>query len=122
MRQEEDYLAATMDSIDNVRAELSKWTGSGAILWSYTVSHSVLTIRLQKQGAKGNLHVECLDVSSFSGPVSGPGTNFIIEETTRPRWRGPGRLPTLHLKDIGELGISIYCDFIVLKKNVAPVY
>jgi hypothetical protein len=112
MTQESGYLVATMDSIDDVRAELAGWSGTAASLWSYTATHSVLTVRLERQGVKENLHVDCLGVLSLSGRVGGSGVNFVIEETTRPRGRGAGRIPVLHLKDISQLGISLYCEIL----------
>jgi hypothetical protein len=38
-----------------------KWSDSRAKIWDYQVSHSNLTIRLEKPGVKGNLHIICIE-------------------------------------------------------------
>lgn len=110
------YLAATMESADDVRAELAKWSGSLATVWYYTFSHSVLTIRLVRKGVKGNLHLDCLDVVRFCGPVSSTVARLVVEETT------VRRIPGFHFKDVGEQGLSVHCGDLVLTRDVDPVY
>lgn len=110
-------LAATMESVDDVRAELAKWSGSLATVWSYTFSHSVLTIRLVREGVKGNLHLDCLGVVSICGPISRKGARLVVEETTLRRG-----IPGFHIKDVGEQGMSVHCGDLVLTRDVAPVY
>jgi hypothetical protein len=115
MKRMKGSLSATIDSVDEVRQELARWSGSEATLWSYRVTHSALAIRLTREGVAGNLHVECFGVLRFSGPVRGR-VSFVIEDTTLHRG-----LPGFHLQDVGETGISVHCDDIVLTKNVTPV-
>jgi hypothetical protein len=111
------YLAATMESADDVRAELAKWSGSLATVLSYAFSHSVLTIRLVREGVKGNLHLDCLSVVRFCGPVSCKVERLVVEETTLRRG-----LPGFRIKDGNEKGLSVLCGDLILTRDVDPVY
>lgn len=68
---------------------LGRWRGGRARLWSYTVSHTTLTIRVERPGASGHLDVTC-SADFISGPVAwenaelkitpGPDRGVIIED------------------------------------------
>lgn len=117
------YQAATMDSFESVGDLLSEWRGSAVQLWQYSVTHSMLVIRLDRHSdIPGNLHVECLGVQHFSGYVSGGQANFKVEESQR-LMRDSGRsISMMKLSDSGDSRLRIICEEIVVKKNVDPVY
>lgn len=38
-----------------------RWPNSKAKIWDYQLSHSNITIRLEKSGVQGNLHIVCVE-------------------------------------------------------------
>ncbi len=48
---------------------LARWRGGRARMWELTISLKTLTIRIERKGVEGNLHVFCLGPSHIHGPV-----------------------------------------------------
>ena len=48
---------------------LARWRGGRAKLWELTVSMKTLTIRIERAGVTGNLHVWCFLPKHIQGPV-----------------------------------------------------
>jgi hypothetical protein len=48
---------------------LERWRGASAAVWTYTVSHRVLELRLYRSGAPRCLCIYCGDVEHLSGAV-----------------------------------------------------
>src|SRR5690242_4821206 len=44
-----------------------RWRGGRARIWEYQVSHKMLTIRVEIEGRRGNLHIRCSDTSFIHG-------------------------------------------------------
>ncbi|MDX1933134.1 MAG: hypothetical protein SFU56_11055 [Capsulimonadales bacterium] len=59
---------------------INRWRGGRVKIWEYTVSHRVLTLRVEREGSKGNLHISCADLSFLCGPTGWDGANFEIEK------------------------------------------
>jgi hypothetical protein len=57
----------------------AKWQGGRASLWTYTVTHRVLEIRVHNQGFRGYLCIYCGDVQHINGPFKWRNCCFEIE-------------------------------------------
>jgi hypothetical protein len=71
---------------------LARWRGGGARFWSYSISHNLFSIRIERTGVLGNLEIRC-SADFISGPVAWenadiqiahePGVGIVIR-TGRP--------------------------------------
>lgn len=90
---------------------LFKWKGHRAKLWSYTVSHQMLIIRLDSESRSGNVHLHCGDVSYLSAPTS---------------WNGC-ELEIVHNEEGGFIvkdetcGVRIHCSVLQAFENCKPL-
>src|SRR5208282_1006294 len=57
------------DRLRHSREMLARWRGGRAKMWELTVSLKTLTIRIERQGVLGNLHVLCMHPTHIHGPV-----------------------------------------------------
>lgn len=89
---------------------LGRWRGGRARLWSYSVSHNSLAVRVERAGVLGNLHVHC-SAESISGPVAWDGAD--IEIVPAP---GGGVL----IQDRAA-GVRILATTVSVAENVEPV-
>ncbi len=48
---------------------LARWRGAQARLWSYQITHKVLTIRLEAEDKEGNLHIVVADTHCVQAPA-----------------------------------------------------
>jgi hypothetical protein len=48
---------------------LARWRGGRARMWELTISLKTLTIRVERKGVSGNLHVCCIAPTHINGPV-----------------------------------------------------
>jgi hypothetical protein len=46
-----------------------RWQGGRARLWAFQAAHCQLTIRIERRGERGNLHVICPEPEFLHGPV-----------------------------------------------------
>ena len=58
---------------------INRWNGGKARLWNYSVSHKMLTLRVEQEGRYGNLHIYCGDLSFVCGPSEWRDACFEIE-------------------------------------------
>jgi hypothetical protein len=72
----EDYLTRQQSILTNW---LNKWAGGNVRLWSYTVSHKVLVLRLTHPDKLGHLHVNCGDVSKVCCLSEWDDADFSVE-------------------------------------------
>lgn len=62
---EEHYWQKRLKSAETF---LKRWNGGSARIWHFQVSHCSLTIRIEKTGARGNLHINCGGPEFIHGP------------------------------------------------------
>ncbi|MDX2043996.1 MAG: hypothetical protein SF097_22470 [Acidobacteriota bacterium] len=63
--KEEFYWQKTLKSAQTF---LKRWNGNTARIWYFQVSHCFMTIRIEKKGQRGNLHINCGGPEFFHGP------------------------------------------------------
>jgi hypothetical protein len=99
------------DSLRHFPTLLARWRGGRARLWKYSVSHCSLTIRVERAGVVGNLHIDC-SAEFICGPVG--WENADIEISLAPEGR--------YLIEDRAVGFRVvgYCPS--LTENVKPVY
>lgn len=90
---------------------LNRWRGGEAKLWEYSVSLRRLTIRVEMEGKKGNLHIRCADVSFICGPTRWGSSSFEIEEADGECF----------VRD-RAVGFEVRAGFVDLAENCKPVY
>jgi hypothetical protein len=99
------------DSLRHLPTILARWRGGRARLWSYSVSHCSLTIRVERAGVLGNLHIDC-SAEHIQGPVAWENAQIEISVDEEGRYRIEDRAAGFRV--VG------YC--LALTENVKPVY
>lgn len=69
------------DQLRHFPTLLNRWRGGDARLWVYYVSHRSLTIRIERPGVRGNLHVRCGGVIHIHAPSSWEDSRIEIDLT-----------------------------------------
>ena len=54
------YTVTCAKHLKTLRTFLNRWRGGTARLWKFQATHCHLTIRIERSGEHGNLHVICL--------------------------------------------------------------
>ena len=93
---------------------VAAWSGATAKIWAYRLTLNVFTVRLQRDGQHGNLHVLCGSCRRISGPTSWNDAHLAID------W-GHSERPAIRLFDMA-VGFEIVCAAIDVIANVDPVY
>jgi hypothetical protein len=57
---------------------LKRWYGGTARLWEFQAGHCSLTIRVEVEGKRGNLHIVCLGPKFVHGPVAWENCHFEV--------------------------------------------
>jgi archaellum component FlaF (FlaF/FlaG flagellin family) len=57
---------------------LSRWQNANAKIWEYSITHTNITIRLEKDDMKGNLHIVVLEPISYEGKFKWSNSNFDV--------------------------------------------
>jgi hypothetical protein len=65
----QDYTVTRAKHLKTLRTFLNRWRGGTARLWEFQAAHCHLTIRIERSGEHGNLHVICLGPEFIRGPV-----------------------------------------------------
>ena len=99
------------DTLRHFPTILARWQGGRARLWHYMVSHCSLTIRVERAGVRGNLHIGC-SAESLCGPVAWENADIEISLDLEGRYLIEDRAAGFRV--IG------YCPS--LTENVKPVY
>ena len=63
------YIVSHAKHLKTLRTFLNDWRGGTARLWEFQAAHCHLTIRIERCGEHGNLHVICLGPEFIHGPV-----------------------------------------------------
>jgi hypothetical protein len=91
---------------------LGRWRGGNARLWQLTTSHKALTIRVERPGIHGNLHVACIGPLHIRGPVDWSDSDIEIV---------PGPSDTFVVRDC-RAGLEIHTEHVEVLENCKPVY
>jgi hypothetical protein len=89
---------------------LARWRGGRARFWSYSVSHNLFTILIERNGIPGNLEISC-SADHIVGPVS--WENSDIEISHEP---GVGYV----IRDRAA-GVQVMADIVSLTENVNTI-
>jgi hypothetical protein len=103
------------DQLERILPMVARWTGGMASLWTYTISHGKLVLRLTRPSVRGNLHLTCYDCRRISAPTFWGSVNLQIVEEQTPEGR------RLVLRDETNQ-VEIRCGYLVAAENVDPVY
>ncbi|MDB5298275.1 MAG: hypothetical protein JWO31_4258 [Phycisphaerales bacterium] len=112
-----DHPPATppVEGADRVAPLLAKWAGGMAWVWTYTVSHGRLVVRLTRPAARGNLHLSCYDCRRISGPTVWGNVNLQVASEDTPEGR------RFVVRDESNK-VEIRCGFLTAQENVEPIY
>jgi hypothetical protein len=91
---------------------LARWRGGRAKMWELTVSLKTLTIRIERTGVHGNLHVSCLGPSHIQGPVYWEDADIEVV----PLEDGP-----FIVRDV-RAGLKIQTENVAVAENCKPVF
>lgn len=90
---------------------LGRWRGGHAMFWKYTASHSMLTIRIERQGVPGHLEIRC-SADFITGPVGWANAEIEIV---------PDDQHGVIIQD-RTAGVRIVAKSVSLAENVKPVH
>jgi hypothetical protein len=104
-----------VEGLERIQPLLARWTGGMATLWTYSVSHSKLVLRLARPTVRGNLHLICYDCRRYSGPTVWGGINVQVAAEDTPEGR------RYVIRDDANK-VEIRCGVLTAMENVEPVY
>src|SRR4051812_2932218 len=76
-----------IEGLDRIAPLIARWNGGMASLWTYSISHGKLIIRLNRPTIRGNLHLSCYDCRRISAPTVWGGINVQISAEDTPEGR-----------------------------------
>ena len=82
-----------------------KWRGAQAKIWDYTVSHNVLTIRLNFTEKRGSLYIYCGDTDFIQGPTIWANSCLEIVKTEAGRCTLKDRVAGIEIR-AGVVGVE----------------
>ena len=91
---------------------LARWRGGRAKMWELTISLKTLTIRIERTGVRGNLHVACMSPTHIHGPVYWDDCDIEIALV-----EGGGVI----VRDV-RAGLEIHAAHVEVAENCKPVY
>ena len=100
--------------LKSIRTFLDRWQGSKARLWAFQAAHCHLTIRIERRGEGGNLHVICLEPEFIHGPVQWEDCAFEVH--VDPEKPDGGYI----LRDT-QVGFEVKTGEIEVKENCKPL-
>lgn len=95
-----------------VSTEIGELRGATVTVWTYSVSHQTLTLRLQQPGRSGNTHLICRGCSRIEVSPHWLDSNLEISDIGQERF----------LITDANAGARIECLMMSVERNVAPVY
>jgi hypothetical protein len=95
---------------------LARWSGAQARLWSYQITHKVLTIRLEAEDKDGNLHVVVVDTHFVQAPSVWLDSMLEISLKCKDSFGDPVILVSDRSADVRILGGGVG-----LQENVQPL-
>ena len=64
--------------VRTLRTFLDRWRGGAVRLWEFQAAHCHLTLRIERPGEHGNLHIICLGPEFIHGPVQWDNCAFEV--------------------------------------------
>lgn len=105
----------SIEGLERIQPLLGRWAGGMATLWTYSVSHGKLVLRLARPTVRGNLHLICYDCRRISAPTVWGGINIMVAAEDTPEGR------RYVIRDEGNK-VEIRCGMLTAQENVEPVY
>jgi hypothetical protein len=90
---------------------LGRWRGARARMRELTASHQMLTVRLERPGSSGNLHISCSPIHIRS-PVTWSNCDIDVALTDEGQW----------IIKVAAAGVEILAEHVEVKENCSPVY
>lgn len=100
------------DRLRHFSTLLGRWRDGRAKMWELTVSLKTLTIRIERKGIGGNLHVSCLGPSHIHGPVYWDDCDIEIV---------PLEDGTFMVRDV-RAGLDVRTENVEVAENCKPVF
>jgi len=91
---------------------LDRWRGGRARMWELTISIKSLTIRVERSGVRGNLHVACIAPTHICGPVEWSDCDIEIALAAGD---------TFVVRD-RRAGLEVHAGHVEVKENCSPVF
>jgi hypothetical protein len=104
-----------IEGLERIQPLIARWNGGMASLWTYSISHGKLIIRLNRPTIRGNLHLSCYDCRRISAPTVWGGINMQISAEDTPEGR------RYVIRDDANK-VEIRCGFLTAQENVEPIY
>jgi hypothetical protein len=104
-----------IEGLDRIQPLVGRWAGGMASLWTYSISHAKLVVRLIRPGVRGNLHLSCYDCRRINAPAIWGGTALQIAVEESPEGR------RFVLRDEANK-VEIRCGYLTAQENVEPIY
>ena len=104
-----------IEGLERIQPLLGRWAGGMASLWTYSISHGKLVLRLTRPTIRGNLHISCYDCRRICAPTvwGGIGVQIAAEDTPEGR--------RYVIRDEANK-VEIRCGFLTAQENVEPIY
>jgi hypothetical protein len=102
--------------LKTLRTFLNRWRRGTACLWEFQVAHCHLTIRIERSGEPGNLHIICLGPEFIHGPVQWDDCAFEVHLESDQF----GATERYVLRDI-PANFEVRTDEIEVKENCQPL-
>jgi hypothetical protein len=96
---------------------LDRWHGGRARLWEFQAGHCSLTIRIEVEDKRGNLHIVCLGPESIHGPVAWENCHFEVIDHVVVGGQEDGYI----LRD-QEAGFEVFTEGLDVFENCKPIF
>jgi hypothetical protein len=100
------------DQLRHFPTLLERWRGGRAKLWELTASHQSLTIRIERPGVRGNLHVICFGPILIHSPGSWEGSCIDVQLNEEG----------IFVVGDEKAGVQILARKVEVKENCEPIY
>ena len=115
-------MSGQADELMRIRKALDLRRGGVATPWHWTLSHSWFTLRVEKPGVAGNLHLFCGDCERVEFERHILDADILVDEIAGNR-RTRGGLPSTAIYRIHDRDrLLIECGVLRLEYNVMPVF
>lgn len=112
----QDATLTSAKHLKTLRTFLSCWQGGRARVWEFQAAHCHLTLRIERPGEPGNLHVICLGPEFIHGPVQWDACAFEVHLEADQ----PGSTERYILRDI-PANFEVRTEEIEIKENCRPL-
>ena len=103
------------DRLRHFPTMLKRWRGGRAQLWNYTISHRVLTLRIERAGVRGNLEIGCGALNYIRAPECWDNCDLEIDLVD-----DGSQFPAFVVRD-RNADVEIICGVAEIAENVKPI-